>query len=97
MVEALVTGGIAFGSTVVSVQCMRSIVPGNQLFGEGLEGSLIAVEMKQGGCLGYISLDTPPSAHCGVESIRRVILHVGGLHQRSVEVQRYSRIAQHIQ
>ena len=72
-------------------------VPGDQLFGERLEGSLVAVEMEQRGRLGAISLGVSPGARRGVEDIRGVVLHVGRLHHRGVEVQRYPRIAQHIQ
>ena len=93
----VVTYGIVFGPSVVSVKCMRGVVPCDKLFGKGLVGSLVTVEMQQRGCVGCICLAASPCSHRCVEGVRRVVPHMGGLHHGSVEVQRYTRIAQHIQ
>ena len=69
LLSTIVVTGMVFGLTVVPVWWMMGVVPGDQLFREGLKGSLVAVEMEQRGCLGNISLASP-GAHRGVENIQ---------------------------
>ena len=75
---------IVFLSKIMS-SSMMSVVPGNQFFGEGLEGCLVAVKMEQRGFMGVVSF-SPPDPRSGIKDVRRNILHVSGLHHHGVIV-----------